>query len=251
MIWENEAEAMSETQNPSYRDLPNGLAHERSFHRCPISGATEIFSSGLSRSQDGHLRPSHYQDFPYQRLRKMPKSSTLSVTLPHSPFMADDGPHSVRSPAVPKSSNRESFAMRDTTTKPTPFPSNFSVSAASLLNKSQGNSQLPRSPTFASLPPHPSSPRSVPSHAREPSHSFFSNVKASISSSRIEPADVTIRHVAEDPPSAQHSGLDNSVYPSRRTSGSTPDLSSSNLGNMEANQITGLSHPLPTSDALL
>lgn len=54
----------------------------------------------------------------------------------------------------------------------------------------------PRSPTLTSLPPFPSSPQHSPRHARDPSRSFFANLKASKSSARIQQPETTIRKVS-------------------------------------------------------
>lgn len=202
---------------------------------------TESCFTKLSRNQTQHyLPPSPHQILPSKRLRKMPKSSTLSVTLSH-PFMADDGPRSPRSPRLPSSANRESFVVKDTMDQANAFGSNFAASAVSLTRDPRPSNELPQSPTFTSLPPHPTSLKSTTNHAREPSHSFFANVKASKSSSRIEPADLTIRHVIEELPLAQTPDEGDSFYSLRPTPESTPDLSNSTLVNAGADQTVGMS----------
>jgi hypothetical protein len=83
----------------------------------------------------------------------------------------------------------------------------------------------PSSPEITSLPPFPSSPKDVPKHVREPSKGFFSNLKASKSSNKVHHVEPTIRKVSEDT-TGNISRLDeNSIYSTRKSSRSTPDLS--------------------------
>ena len=76
----------------------------------------------------------------------------------------------------------------------------------------------PSSPGFTSLPPFPASPTSSSKHGRDHSKSFFSNLKASKSSAKIQPAEPTIRKVQQDDVQAD----DSSRKPARTKS--TPDL---------------------------
>lgn len=57
----------------------------------------------------------------------------------------------------------------------------------------------PKSPTFTSLPPYPTSPEHTPKHAHNPSKSFFTNLKASKSSAKIQSPESTIRKVSDNP----------------------------------------------------
>jgi len=206
---------------------------------CPHRRLTASCSTKLSRNQTLYYLPSSpHQNLPSKRLRKMPKSSTLSLTLSH-PFMAVDGQRSPRSPRLPSSAKRESFVLKETMDRTNAFGSDFSASGMSLSRDPQGSHELPNSPTFTSLPPHPTSPKSTTSRASEPSHSFFANVQASKSSSRIEPAELTIRHVNEKPPSSHTPSEEDSSYSLRPTPESTPDLSSLNLIGSEAGQSVG------------
>ena len=236
---------MSCVQASSDRNwTPNSLSSSTTLpalYGCPHGRPTaESCSTELSRNQTQYyLPPSPQQTLPPKRLRKMPKSSTLSVTLSH-PFMADDGPRSPRSPRIPTSTNRESVVVKDTMDQANTFGGNVTASAVSLSRDPTSGNELPKSPTFTSLPSHPTSPKSTTSHAREPSHSFFANLQASKSSSRIEPADLTIRHVTDGPPSILTYSEEDSLDSLRRTPGSTPDLSSSNLIDTAADQDAGM-----------
>ena len=80
----------------------------------------------------------------------------------------------------------------------------------------------PPSPDFTSLPPHPSSPTAIPSRGRGLARPFFSNSKAAKSSSRIIPAEATLRQVSED----GHSKTENPVYTMGKSQASTHDLNS-------------------------
>ena len=59
-------------------------------------------------------------------------------------------------------------------------------------------STSPTSFSFTSLPPIPTSPGALPKHSRDAPKSFFSNLKASKSSSKIQPPEPTIRQVPSD-----------------------------------------------------
>ena len=82
-----------------------------------------------------------------------------------------------------------------------------------------------KSPDLTSLPPFPSSPKDTPTHTREPSKGFFSNMKASKSSNKLHHTEPTIRHVSEDTARSNVASSENLLYSLRKTPGSTPDLS--------------------------
>ncbi|MCJ1350685.1 MAG: hypothetical protein MMC33_000666 [Icmadophila ericetorum] len=75
------------------------------------------------------------------------------------------------------------------------FQSNYTL-ASIKSGHSIAESASPTSPSFTSLPPFPTSPGATPKHARDPSKFFFSNLKASKSSTKIQPP--TIRQVPSD-----------------------------------------------------
>ena len=81
----------------------------------------------------------------------------------------------------------------------------------------------PTSPTFTSLPPFPPSSSSSSKHTREQSKSFFSNLKASKSSTKIQSAETTIRKVPQDSASFEEVAR----VPTRTKS--TPDLKVTNV----------------------
>ena len=82
-------------------------------------------------------------------------------------------------------------------TKPFTGTRHNTILAAPLASPTSPTS--PRSPTFTSLPPFPSSPQGTPRHGRDPSRSFFANLKASKSSVKIQsPETTTIRKVPQE-----------------------------------------------------
>lgn len=88
----------------------------------------------------------------------------------------------------------------------------------------------PLSPNLTSLPPFPSSPKSAPKHVRDPSKSFFSNLKASKSSNRVHHMEPTIRQVPEESSQDMQEPPPHNFYSVNKGSGSTPDLSNSSFG---------------------
>ncbi|KAI9877024.1 MAG: hypothetical protein M1830_005019 [Pleopsidium flavum] len=163
----------------------------------------------------------------------MPKSSTLSVTLSHPPMTADDGSRLPTTPMTSTSLDDQSSIVRGAVTHPKNPPRTFSARAVSLLKETQGASELSKSPTFTSLPLPPTSLKSIPKHARDPANSFFSNIKASKSSSRLQPAEGTIRHVGEETSTAEVCVSENNIYSLRPSSRSSPDLSNPTSSNSE------------------
>ena len=76
----------------------------------------------------------------------------------------------------------------------------------------------PSSPGLTSLPPFPASPNASSKHSRDQSKSFFSNLKASKSSAKVQQIESTIRKVQQDPVQTDET----SRKPMRTKS--TPDL---------------------------
>ena len=91
--------------------------------------------------------------------------------------------------------------------------------------KRTSNDDQPNSPDFTSLPPFPSSPVDMPRLVRESSRGFFSNLKASKSSNKVNHVEPTIRQVSEDLPRSNAGMGDTTIYSMRKNPGSTPDLS--------------------------
>ena len=85
----------------------------------------------------------------------------------------------------------------------------------------------PLSPELTSLPPFPTTTKPPHKHMRDPSKSFFSNLKASKSSNRVHHMEPTIRKVSDEGVRADGDGRVTPVYTMRKSPGSSPDLSTS------------------------
>ena len=97
----------------------------------------------------------------------------------------------------------------------------------------------PGSPVLTSLPPFPSSPKSTPKHLRDQSRSFFSNLKASKSSNKVNTIEPTIRQVPEDTTRNNKETKEQAMYSLRKNTGSTPDLSKSAFDNASVDASDG------------
>lgn len=100
------------------------------------------------------------------------------------------------------------------------------------------------SANITSLPPFPASPTGPQRSGRDAPRNFFSNLKASRSSNKIQSAlEGTIRKVSDDPPSDTAENASNksgSLYSLRRAPGSTPDLSLSALDISSSEEKRGM-----------
>lgn len=126
----------------------------------------------------------------------MPKSSTLSLTLPSLAASRENLSKALSSPKSPRSPR----------SPPVPSPKHDEPVA------SFADAYDPHSP-ITSLPVAAPSPIS-PKHKKDVSKSMFSNYKASKSSTKIQ---------STDRRDAKHHA--NSIYPYRKSPGSTPELS--------------------------
>lgn len=106
-------------------------------------------------------------------------------------------------------------------------PKNFPALQIHLAEDVDG----PMSPDLTSLPHFPLSPKVTLKHIRDPSKSFFANLKASKSSNRVNQMEPTIRHIPEEVSvdDSQPNGR-TAIYSIRKGTGSTPDLSKSTFG---------------------
>lgn len=163
----------------------------------------------------------------------MPRPTSLSLAMPSaasgSPISsAITSPSSSEPPsASPQSNGDEDYRSENKENQPDKAPKNFPALQIQFAHDVDG----PVSPNLSSLPSLPSSPKTSSKHMRDPTKSFFANLKASKSSNRVNQMEPTIRHIPEE------ASMDDS-QPSRRTtfysirkgSGSTPDLSKSTFG---------------------
>ena len=205
-----------------------------------------------------------------QLLMTMAKTKTarLSLTLPNSVQGPGDAALSptngaVDSPGAPGTPRRTQYATGPANEYPNDSaPSNpsqkspFSPSQGSASYPVSTNSSAtpisptlpisPTSPTFTSLPPYPTSPQHTPKHARDPSRSFFANLKASKSSVKIQSPESTIRKVPQEP--------NDDMLPFRRKKsspnlGSTPLVSTPEMPLMGANEQSSYSATLKSQSS--
>lgn len=83
---------------------------------------------------------------------------------------------------------------------------------------------FPQSPTITAIPQYPPSPKGSSRHGRDPSKSFFGNLKASKSSHRLQSPDGIPKEVTDKNSKNRTSSKDRTIYASSRARGSTPDL---------------------------
>jgi hypothetical protein len=161
----------------------------------------------------------------------MPRSTTLSLVLPSAASPIDSAvtspTNSEPAPASPQSNTNEEYLWENKENQPSPARKEFPALRLQLTQPAQG----PPSPHLTSPTSFPSSPKPSSKHMRDPSKSFFANLKASKSSNRVNQTEPTIRHVppelarADSPPDSI-----SAIYSIRKGSGSTPDVSKSSLG---------------------
>ena len=109
----------------------------------------------------------------------------------------------------------------------------------------------PSSLEITSLPACPPSPKESPRHVKESSKGFFSNLKASKSSNKVN-FEPTIRQVSEDTPRHQIGYHQQALYSLHQGSGSTPDLSISSYNLASAEDQQGeLGNVVPYDSSLI
>lgn len=149
--------------------------------------------------------------------------STLSPTTPKSPLQSPLGsPQGTAATIRPVtdeqiSSNDTQHPITSTGDAPEEQPS-----------------EPAQSPTITAIPQYPPSPKNSPRHGRDPSKSFFANLKASKSSHRLGSPDGTLNE-SEKSSKSRNSSKDRNIYSSSRGRGSTPDLSGPVAKNTKSN----------------
>ncbi|KAJ9196256.1 hypothetical protein DTO027B5_528 [Paecilomyces variotii] len=98
----------------------------------------------------------------------------------------------------------------------------------------------PGTPSLTAIPQYPPSPRESPKHNRDPSRSFFANLKATRSSHKIHTSDGSVN---SDNSKSRGSSRDRTIYGTRHH-GSSPDLLSSVEGTGEGKGGEGSEDPL-------
>ena len=161
----------------------------------------------------------------------MPRPTSLSLALPNpaTPISsAITSPASSEPPsASPQSNGDEAYSSENKENQSGNLPKSFPALQIHLTEDVDG----PVSPDLTSLPPFPSSPKASFKHMRDPSKSFFANLKASKSSNRVNQMEPSIRQIPEE--ASKDDLQPNSrptIYSIRKGTGSTPDLSKSTFG---------------------
>ncbi|OJD24672.1 hypothetical protein ACJ73_03960 [Blastomyces percursus] len=138
---------------------------------------------------------------------------------PRSPL----SPLSPTSPQCPTSPYPRGSTIRPLTGKTS--PGSISPNAPAV----EENNEVPQTPGITAIPQYPSSPKESTKHGRDSSRSFFSNLKASKSSHRLQSSDGTDKQTADGkPPSSRGCSKDRAVnISSRGRNGSSADLPTS------------------------
>lgn len=165
----------------------------------------------------------------------MAKDQSLSIAISNTPSPVSSA---ITSPTEPRS---RSISPRS------PLPpyhtpdrtEGYSGVHAKANGQQQSTVDAPGSPNLTSLPPFPSSPKSTPKHIREQSRSFFSNLKASKSTNKVNTMEPTIRQVSNDTTGSNKDSGDHGLYSLRKHTGSTPDLSKSTFDNVSIDTSDG------------
>ncbi|KAL2010074.1 hypothetical protein VTN00DRAFT_5881 [Thermoascus crustaceus] len=161
--------------------------------------------------------PTRHSVVPSLNLSSTFEKPGRSNTTPLTPgAMSSDG----LSPLTPRSpkSSPSSPLMKGTTIRPVTRSNNRTDNP--FMPPDSPNAP-PQTPNLTAIPQYPPSPKDSPKHSRDPSKSFFANLKASKSSHRVHTSDGL-----GDNPKSRGSSKDRTVYASRGH-GSSPDLLSS------------------------
>ncbi|KAB8238660.1 putative Rho GTPase activator (Bem2) [Aspergillus alliaceus] len=163
--------------------------------------------------------PSRQSTVPNLDLSPSTLQTSTKSSSPHTPGASSDGP-SPLTPRSPKSSSSSTF-FKGTTIR----------SVTQEHNTSSNSPTLPVSPAFTAesptqgvtaIPQYPPSPRDSPKHCRDPSRSFFANLKAPKASHRAQRSDSSGN--SGDKPRSRGSSRDRRTQISSKLYESTPDL---------------------------
>ncbi|KAE8351592.1 putative Rho GTPase activator [Aspergillus coremiiformis] len=163
--------------------------------------------------------PSRQSTLPNLDLSPSTLQTNTKASSPHTPSASSDGP-SPLTPRSPKSSSSSTFFKGTTIRSVT--QETYSISNSPILPVSPGLD--PESPTqnFTAIPQYPPSPRDSPKHCRDPSRSFFANLKAPKASHRTQRSDSSEN--SADKPRSRGSSRDRRTQISSKLYESTPDL---------------------------
>ncbi|KKZ65816.1 hypothetical protein EMCG_01201 [[Emmonsia] crescens] len=223
--------------------LPAVLIYSRlPFSYCPPSygfpqGKAERFFFSDSHISTIHTKPTRNSDIP---LVTMPKKPSQAPPLQLGSSNFNDLAHNPRSPLSPSSLSPLSPLSPTSPRSPTsPFLKGSTIRPLTgknspLLHSSnpsavEENKEMPQTPGITAIPQYPPSPKESTKHGRDPSRSFFSNLKASKSSHRLQSSDGPEKQTADNiPPSSRGGSRDRAVnISSRGRNGSSTDLPTS------------------------
>ncbi|OJD11682.1 hypothetical protein AJ78_07597 [Emergomyces pasteurianus Ep9510] len=225
--------------------VPAVLIYSRlPFSYCPPSygfpqGKAERFFFSDSRISTIHTNPTLNTDIP---LTKMPKKPSQAPPLQLGSSNFNELSQNVRSPLSPSSLSPLSPTSPMSPTSPflkgsTIRPltgKNSVVSRSPNPSTVEENKEVPQTPGITAIPPYPPSPKESTKHGRDPSRSFFSNLKASKSSHRLQSSDCPDKPTADNvPPRSRGSSKDRANISSRGRNDSSTDLPTSSGGRAE------------------
>lgn len=133
-------------------------------------------------------------------------------------------PESTLSPLTPRSPKSTPSSPRSIKNEPTirPVTARSRTGSSTTAPLSPNDAPEPPTPNFTAMPQYPPSPKESTKHNRDPSRSFFANLKASKSSHKISNSDSSGLS-AEQPSKSRGSSRDR-AQPHLRKNGSTSDL---------------------------
>ncbi|EED18677.1 Rho GTPase activator (Bem2), putative [Talaromyces stipitatus ATCC 10500] len=152
------------------------------------------------------------------------KTSTFNKAMLNPASKSADGlkPESTLSPITPRSPRSSPSSPRSIRDEPTIRPVTSRSRTRSMNAPLSPNEPEPPTPSFTAMPQYPPSPKDNAKHNRDPSRSFFANLKASRSSHKITNSDSS--GLSAEPPSKSRGSSRDRSYPMLRRNGSTPDL---------------------------
>ncbi|PGG96521.1 hypothetical protein GX51_07793 [Blastomyces parvus] len=206
------------------------------FSYCPPSYGFPQGKAERFFFPDSHLpttiltKPTRNSNIPLINMAKKKTSQAPQLQLGSSNFnqlsqnpRSPLSPLSPSSPMSPTSPYPRGSTIRPLTGKASPGSLSPNTSAV------EENNEVPQTPGITAIPQYPPSPKESSKHGRDPSRSFFSNLKASKSSHRLQSSDGPDRQTADgNPPPSRGSSTDRALnISSRGRNGSSADLPTS------------------------
>ncbi|EGC44004.1 rho GTPase activator [Histoplasma capsulatum var. duboisii H88] len=218
------SQGLQQDGTSSSSTLPAVLIYSRlPFSCCPPSygfpqGKAERFFFSDSRFSTIHTKPTGNSDIPLTTMpnKKGSQAPPLHLGSPSFDELSQNvrsplSPQSPISPRSPTSPYLQASTLRPVTGKNPPIPPPMKASAT------EENNEMPQTPGITAIPQYPPSPKEATKHGRDPSRSFFSNLKASKSSHRLQSSDGPEKQTADsNPPLSRGSSNDRAANMSSR-----------------------------------